>query len=481
VEHNTERVVNALWGGRMFGQSLDESVWVSDAARAYQVAKPFMTDNEIEKIENGYLKPCAALLLKRRGGGNWQMWHNSGLIALGVALQKDNLIDIAINDPQCGYRRMMERHVYNDGWWNEGSPIYHYYPLRAMLLSAEAARCRNINLYDEKLQNMFVSPASGVYSDMHFPAHNDGWHGESLIDQSKLYEIAYVRFKDPFLLDILKESYKYTKRNSAEALLNPSGIVSGNKPLIRKNAYFPDLGVALLVSGNKTAVLKYGPHGGGHGHPDKLSISIHDGEKEILPDMGTSAYGVPDYTQWYRKTLSHSTLTVDAKDQKETTGKLVQFKTTATGGFVEAESNEAYPGVKMSRSLLLDSNRLSDIFIATSDKEHLYDYVLMLSEKPEFTSKGECFSLNDAEVYCKISGTEKRQGKKSFTCKTGNHELSIQLLNVTDFEIITGTAPGIPPSNPAIEKNAGCSSVYPLIIRVKDKHLKIKTEWKLNE
>jgi rhamnogalacturonyl hydrolase YesR/lysophospholipase L1-like esterase len=481
VEHNIDRLVNGPWGGRMFGQSLDEAVWASDAARAYQIAKPVMNETEIRKIENGYLKPCAALLLKWRGGGNWQMWHNSGLIALGVALQNDSLIDIAVNDPQCGYHRMMELHVYNDGWWNEGSPIYHYYPLRAMLLSAETARCRNINLYNEKLHNMFVAPASGVYADLHFPAHNDGWHGESLIDQAKLYEIAYIRFKDPFLLNILKESYKYIDRNQAEALLNPIEIIPDDKPFIRKSAYFKDLGVAVLISGNNTVVLKYGPHGGVHGHPDKLSVSIHDGKKEILPDMGTSAYGVPDFTQWYRKTLSHSTLTVDAKDQKETAGKLLHFNPTEKGGFVEAESNEAYPDVKMSRSLNLDGNRLTDIFTAVSGTEHLYDYMLMLNEKPEFTGKGESFVLNGADAYTKISGTEKRRGKKSFTCKAGNHKLSVTVLNATDFEIITGTAPGIPPSNPAIDKNSGLSPAYPLIIRLKSKDIKVKTEWKLNE
>ena len=60
----------------------------------------------------------------------------------------------------------MERYVMNDGWWGEGSPTYHYYPLRAMLLSADAVRCRNINLYDRKLYKMLVAPASGVYADL---------------------------------------------------------------------------------------------------------------------------------------------------------------------------------------------------------------------------------------------------------------------------------------------------------------------------
>lgn len=52
-----------------------------------------------------------------------------------------------------------------------------------------------------------------------------------------------------------------------------------------------------------------------HGHPDKLSISIHDGRKEILPDLGTTAYGVPDCYAWYQKTISHNTVTVDRKNQ----------------------------------------------------------------------------------------------------------------------------------------------------------------------
>lgn len=77
------------------------------------------------------------------------------------------------------------------------------------------------------------------------------------------------------------------------------------------------MGVGVLRSRNKTVVLKAGPSGGLHGHPDKLSISIHDGETEILPDLGTTAYGVPDCYAWYQKTISHNTVTVDKKIRKQ--------------------------------------------------------------------------------------------------------------------------------------------------------------------
>src|SRR5690554_549329 len=86
LNHDTVRKTGP-WGGKMFGQSLDEAVWASDVCPAYMIARQVMNADEIQKIESGYLIPCANLLLARRGSANWQVWHNSGLIALGVALQ----------------------------------------------------------------------------------------------------------------------------------------------------------------------------------------------------------------------------------------------------------------------------------------------------------------------------------------------------------------------------------------------------------
>ena len=249
LDHDTARKVGP-WGGKMFGQSLDESAWASDVCRAYMVAKSIMTTNEIREIEKGYLIPCSELLLKRRGTANWQVWHNSGLIALGVALQNDSIINVAINDPECGYHAQMERYVMNDGWWGEGSPTYHYYPLRAMLLSADAVRCRNINLYDRKLYKMLVAPASGVYADLYFPAHNDGWYGESLIAQVSLYEIACQRYNnDPFFLSVLQQCYRYTDRNFGEALQNNIEIPQVTSMETWPSVHFKETGYAVLRSG----------------------------------------------------------------------------------------------------------------------------------------------------------------------------------------------------------------------------------------
>lgn len=478
MEHNTARNVDPKHGGKMFGQSLDESVWASYASKAYSVAKKVMATDEIKAIEKGYLQNCANMLLKRRVAGNWQVWHNSGIMALGVALQNDSLIQVALNDPQCGYHKLLSTDVYNDGWWNEGSPIYHYYPLRAILLSADAVRCRNINLYDKKLYNMLASPALGVYSDLYFPAHNDGWYGESLTAQVNLYEIAYARYQDPFFLSLLAQCYQKTKRNSTDALLNNINMDTTPDKGFFKSLCFENSGIGILRSGDKSVVLKYGPHGGGHGHPDKLSISIHNGKEELVTDLGTSAYGVPDYMQWYRKTLAHSTVTVDAKDQEKTTGALINFSPTKNGGSIEAKATEAYPGVEMSRKLSLQNNTLKDNFKCTSSDVHVYDYVLILTKKPQFTSSGETAVLTDSEVYKRIKNIEKRTAKGSVTCKIDGADLKIQSLNKDEFEIFVGEATGIPPKNPALTNaEDAIKPCYPLIIRSKNKILNLQVDW----
>jgi hypothetical protein len=477
MEHNNDRT--PYGGGKMFGQSLDESVWASDAARAYMIAKPLMTLEEIETIEKNYLQPCADMLVKRQGGGNWQVWHNSGLIALGVALQNDSLVDIALNDPQCGYHHLMKTHVYDDGWWNEGSPLYHYYPLRAMFLSADAVRCRGIDLFDRKLYGMLASPAAAIYADLSLPAHNDGWYGESLKLQAGLYEMACCRFRDSLFSNILARIYLTEKRDKVEALHNMTDISPANPHIPPQSVCFENLGVAVLRSGNRTVALKYGPHGGGHGHPDKLSISLHNGTEEIVTDMGTPGYGVPDNAGWYRKTLAHSTVSVDAQDQKPVTGELVRFDTSGKRSSVEAQTVHAYPGVAMSRKITLQGNRMTDLFTCNASDMHTYDYVLILTQKPVITDEGEPIELTDAPVYRRLKNAERRKVRKSFTCRIDGAE--IRFRSDSDFEVITAEAPGIPTRVFSQAGSTDGKPSYPLVIRMKEKNMAVTATWIFDE
>lgn len=481
--HNAFRKPSEAHSGKMFGQSLDESVWLSYAARAYVAARETMTGAERQKIERDLFREGADLLLRRRDGGNWQVWHNCGLTALAIALRDDRLIGVALDDPQCGYRTLLAKHVYPDGWWNEGSPIYHFYPLGAIVMTADAVRCRGIDLYDRQLYNMFASPVRGVYPDLTFPAHNDGWYGESLIAQAGLFEVAYARFRDPIFRDILAQCYRYTGRGGGYAMLNPERIDPAAEPLRQASYRFEDAGFALLRSPEATVAMKYGPHGGGHGHPDKLSISVHNGEQELVSDFGTSAYGAPDYTKWYRKTLAHNTVTVDGRDQRNVAGQFVSFEARSDGGTVAARADEVYPGVEMSRRLTLKGARLSDRFVCRSDEEHRYDYVLLFNERPVLSGGSLGAVTFDEEPYDRIREVERYAFRKGFTIRTGTAEVRIDAS--APVEVFVGEASGIPPTNPGVRTASGSEkrpvlSAYPVIVRLTGRDMTVDAQWKIN-
>ena len=452
--HNAWRKPSEAHSGKMFGQSLDESVWFSSAARAYVAVRGTLTGAQQRKIERDLFRQGADLLLRRRDGGNWQVWHNCGLTALAVALRDDGLIRVALDDPQCGYRTLMARHVYADGWWNEGSPIYHFYPLGAVVMTADAVRCRNIDLYDEQLYNMFASPVRGVYPDLTFPAHNDGWYGESLIAQAGLFEAAYARFRDPLFRDVLAQCYRYVERGGGYALLNPERIAPASEPLRQESFRFEDAGFALLRSPEAT-----------------------------VSDFGTSAYGAPDYTKWYRKTLAHNTVTVDGRDQSETAGEFVAFESRPDGGMVAARADRAYPGVEMSRRLTLKGAGLSDRFVCRSDGTHRYDYVLLFNERPALNGKSLGAVSFGEEPYARIRNAERYAFKRGFVIRTGDAEVRIDAS--APVEVFVGEASGIPPTNPGVKTVSGSEKrpvqpAYPVIVRMTGRTMTIDAQWKIN-
>lgn len=472
IEHNRDKIAVDRYSGKMFSQSLDDAVWAIDAARAYDVARSVMTNNERNSIESGFLSGCARMLMRKRVDGNWQAWHNGAIAALGIALKSDSILNVAINDPDYGYRSLLEKNVYEDGWWKEGSVVYHFYPLRALVLTAEAARCRGINLYDKKLLKMFVAPIQMMYADLTFPSQNDGWYGTSLVSQASLYELASVRYKEPILTDVLSLCYRKAERSAPEALLNGTNLSRNSPPFNLKSWLFRDLGVGIIRNKDITVVMKYGPDGGAHGHPDKLSISIHNGSQEILPDFGTTAYGLPINAQWYKNTFAHNTVTIDKKNQLKSSGRLIEFKSQETGGKIEASANEAYPGIIMNRKLELKGQQLTDHFLCQSDSTHFFDYMLMLSH-PFNLPNGRDTTLSE---YPPIHNLTFISGGNPLTTSFAGTRLRIEVPKGNVFEIFSGIAPGIPSSKP---EQAGQHS-YPLIIRMKGTRLDVNAVWKFD-
>ncbi|MDQ2669158.1 MAG: heparinase II/III family protein, partial [Gemmatimonadota bacterium] len=77
---------------------------------------------------------------------------------------------------------------------------------------------------------------------------------------------------------------------------------------------FEGQGLAVLRRGRRYASLECGTTGGGHGHPDRLNLTLHDSGVHWLADPGAGSYVTRDLF-WYRSTLAHNAPRIDGHSQ----------------------------------------------------------------------------------------------------------------------------------------------------------------------
>lgn len=462
---------------RFFDQWLDDCGVFYVYARAFETVRKDIPEADQKKIVDNFFKLLGEQQMKRGGGANWLVWNNAFRATDAIVLRDDDMLHGALygrNGKPDGIKNAIEREVNADGWYFEASPGYHFYPLLAFMAAADAVKCRGENLFDDKFYNMYGGIAKGVYNDLSFIAHNDGWYGQSLYKHAPEYEFAYARMKRPFLKDMLAHVYAKTKRNSPESLLNPEEIRPNPEPFKLESTIFENTGYAILRDGKNTASLLWGQSGGGHGHPHRLVFTLNNGETEIISDLGTSGYGVPSYLGWYKHTISHNTVTVDFKDQsmRNAAGKLVEFLPSKSGGSAEANADKSYEGVKMNRKITLENGKFFDRFTCKSDEVHTYDYSLMLRVKPNFgTLKLTDATLNNDVGYKYLKDVKRVEcGKKSLTFKMGKTLVKIE--SAEPIEVYTALAPGA--VSEKVKTVEECIS-YPLIVRTRAKDMKIET------
>ncbi len=363
--------------GRLYAQTLDEAVDIIRVAWGYDLIHDsgVFSAEDREVIENGYLREVAAVIRRNDAGkSNWQSWHNAGLAAIGFCLRDEELASLAINGPH-GLRYQLRTSILPDGFWYEGTAAYHFYALDALRWSVEAAYHSGIDMYDDPAyKSLYDAPLLYVFPNLTFPAVNDS-DVFSLSGRHALYDLAYARFRDENYLSVAERGH----RASLEAFLWGVDELPPAPPLELPSKDFAGLGAAVLRSGTGADQvylhLDYGPHGGGHGHPDKLTMILYALDRELAPDPGRLAYGAPLHGSWYRQTVAHNTVCVDGRSQQPAEGSITIFHDGEAAKLMQAECDTAYPGVMMRRTMMLTSSYLIDIFQVSSDEEHTYDWL----------------------------------------------------------------------------------------------------------
>ena len=364
-------------GAKAYSQTLDESIWLIKIAWTYDLIRGagVLTQQQKQDIETNVLRASAATVMKahKEPTYNIQSWINGAIAAVGFTLNDQPLISEAIDGP-IGFRYQMHTFVH-EGFWEEGAWGYQFYAMRPLTMLAQMATRKGINLWRQEpnLITLFHSPLGVVLPDGKLPAFNDSGSPD-LYGEAYLYEVAYASTSDPALLRVIEHG----PRSDREALL--FGVEKLPKTPVPKltSAVFPEAGYAALrsTSSDLTTIMKFGPHGGAHGHFDKLNFILFSHGKLLAVDPGTYPYGLPIHREWDSKTIAHNTISVDEQRQSAATGKLLKWRVGDGWAAVRADAGSAYTTAHLQRTILLTNSYvlIVDDCQTADSKPHIYDW-----------------------------------------------------------------------------------------------------------
>ena len=380
---DTNNRANATSGARVTAQTLDESIWLIPMAWAYDlVADSGVLDaGGRAHIEQDLLRAAVTVVRRNDAGvSNWQSWHNAAIGAVGFTLEDTSLSSAAI-DGKSGFRFQMKQSVFGDGFWYEGAWGYHFYALDAHCQLAEMASRAGIDLYAERsLRLMFEAPLRFALPDQTLPPFNDSGN-TSIVSNDRLYEMAYARYGDPLFATVLGQ-----RSRGREALFWGLDALPETASPALTSAVFPDSGNGVLRAtpaaddpraGASYLALKFGPHGGGHGHYDKLGFVYYARGGMLATDPGTQSYAAPTHNTWDKMTVAHNTIVVDQATQAEATGQLRAFAALSGISGVRAGAGSAYKQAALERAMLLTPEYALDVFSARAldGAQHRFDWV----------------------------------------------------------------------------------------------------------
>jgi len=350
---------NVLGPSRLFFSTYLESIWICNYLAAAMLLREAGRLDEATTRAVGQVADEAANLIGEfdEWFSNRQTWNNAALAAIAAWFEDEELAARAVESPT-GLIAHLVRGYGRDGMWYEGEN-YHLFALRGLLTGAGWARQAGVDLFQEpKLVGHVVAalraPTLSALPDLTFPARKDSRFGVSLAQPM------YLELWEVGLGNLVRHAPAPGSRNELESWLAALYSVPPpelelfesylhDAPGARRTApsarsdlswwalleMAPELGAeagpwaprgTLLESqglgvlrgdgGKRYVSLECGPAGagGGHGHPDRLHLTLHAGGMHWLADPGTGSYVRRDLF-WYRSTLAHNAPRWDGASQ----------------------------------------------------------------------------------------------------------------------------------------------------------------------
>ena len=342
---------NVLGPSRLFFSTYLESLWIGNYVAAAMLLKTGgRLDDRTARAVSQVADEAATLIGDYdERFSNRQTWNNAALAAIAVWFEDEDLAQRAI-EGDTGLLAHLLRGFGRDGMWYEGEN-YHLFALRGLLTGAGWARLAGVDAFGDprlaaRVAAALRAPALSALPDLTFPARKDSRYGISLAQPMyvELWEVGLARlargasgegrdselegwlaslYRVPPPQPELFESYlhdaTHAPRTTHDArrslswwsLLEMAPELSGDASAWQPRSVLLEAqGLAVLRTGDRYAGLECGPYGGGHGHPDRLHLTLHADGVHWLPDPGTGSYVTRDLF-WYRSMLAHNAPRLD--------------------------------------------------------------------------------------------------------------------------------------------------------------------------
>ncbi|MFI8434635.1 heparinase II/III family protein [Streptomyces sp. NPDC079020] len=365
--------------GRLFHQALTDAIWavnVGDtvstlAERGVQglaVLLPLLDD-----LEQAALDAREVLTGQGHLASNYTAWLNSAGAAASraAAAVRGREWDGAKEwlEGEGGLYAHLRAAVAEDGWEWEGSTYYHGFVLRAALLALRSTD-----------PSAIPADVAGVLAGMTdvlatiatpggiLPALHDGPYLRAplALEWLELVALAQQLVPSAALEPVAARAREElgAADDGLDALLD--GWFAG-PPLPERPApatpvtVYPVAGYGVLRAAGIHALVDFGPHGGSHGHRDKLSLYLYGDTTPWQPDPGQVPYAHTEFRDLYASTEAHPAFRVDGAEQAECAGTLLGSDAVS----VTAEVTEAYEGVRAVRHVAVGACYLVDLLTVT--------------------------------------------------------------------------------------------------------------------
>ena len=472
---------NVLGPTRLFFSTYLESIWLLQIVIAADLLARAGDTSTAAVVRDRIVLPSSSLIAEYdEGMSNRQVWNNAALLAAAALLDDREAFDRRLGGAS-GVRAHLSRALLSDGTWYEGEN-YHQFALRGLWYCVTMCENRGCDFgqdLSDRFHRAFAAPYVTALPDFTMPSRKDSQYAVSLRQwrMAELAELGFARNPQPLLAGALRRTYETGHERRETGRARSTADVERNHPGSRltradlgwrsllhalptlpelpqiapRSVLLEDQGYAVFRRENDVYVgFEFGQSGGGHGHPDRLNLTLYQGDTRWLDDMGTGSYVDPSL-HWYRSTLAHNAPLVDGKSQPLRDGTLLAYDEREGLGWIVAEFCIPEKNVRLERTIVVAPDYLIDQLSWSADDDVVVDLPWhtdsFIEEPEELTSLDMTGNPEDGFVYLHDARSEEKQAPfcVQLARLDGDRRLVASLMADDDVQVARAFAPGQPP------------------------------------